>query len=219
MVKNKKYLILAMLFFFISIALNFPFPHEYPRGQEKSVALGFPINTMNGVSYIGISGLVLFIISLFFLGKSLKIYHKRMILIAIVLVVFLPLEMINAYPKTFATGIYAVEYERGESFYRFEMKDDTTLYAVCHLPFENHSNQTVQFNIEFYEKYLFEDDYPILSLMNEGEPFEVTLLGKERQMVRIETEIDLSKLGRDSLSAEGWGINLMIVDGEKVRKL
>ncbi|WP_214783462.1 hypothetical protein [Bacillus sp. ISL-45] len=55
--------------------------------------------------------------------------------------------------------------------------------------------------------------------MNEGGPYEVTLHGKERQMVRIDTEIDLSKLGRDSLSAEGWGINLMIVDGEKVRKL
>ncbi|MBT2640513.1 hypothetical protein [Bacillus sp. ISL-39] len=219
MIKNKKYLILAMLFFFISIALNFPFHHEYPVGQERSSALGFPLTTMDGVSYIGVSGLVLFIISQFFLVKSLKIYHKRLVLISMVLVVFLPLEMVNAYQKTFATGIYAVEYERGESFYRFEMKDDTTLYAVCHLPFENHSNQTVQFDIDFYEKYLFEDDYPILSLMNEGGPYEVTLHGKGRQMVRIDTEIDLSKLGRDSLSAEGLGINLMIVDGEKVRKL
>ncbi|MBT2641581.1 hypothetical protein J7I80_05040 [Bacillus sp. ISL-41] len=219
MIKNKNYLILAIIFFFISIALNFPFPHESPIGQERSSAFGFTLTTMNGVSYIGVSGLVLFFISLFFLVRSLKIYHKRMVLIAIVLVVLLPLELVNAYQKTFATGIYAVEYERGESFYRFEMKDDTTLYAVCHLPLENHSNQTVQFNIEFYEKYLFEDDHPILSLMNEGGPYEVTLHGKERQMVRIETEIDLSKLGRDSLSAEGWGINLMIVDGEKVRKL
>lgn len=219
MIKNKNYLILAIIFFFISIALNFPFPHEYPVGQELSSAFRFPLTTMDGVSYIGITGLVLFIFSLFFLVKSLEMYHKRMVLVAMILVVFLPLEMVNAYQKTFATGIYAVEYERGESFYRFEMKDDTTLYAVCHLPFENHSNRTVQFNIEFYEKYLFEDDYPMLSLLNEGGPYEVTLHGKERQMVRIETEIDLSRLGRDSLSGEGWGINLMIVDGEKIRKL
>ena len=219
MIKNKNYLILAMIFFFTSIALNFPFPHEYPFGQELSSAFGFPLTTMDGVSYIGITGLILFIFSLFFLVKSLEIYHKRMVLIAIILVVALPLELINAYQKTFATGIYAVEYERGESFYRFEMKDDTTLYAVCHLPFVNHSNQPVQFNIEFYEKYLFEDDYPMLSLLNEGGPYEVTLHGKERQMVRIETEIDLSKLGRGGLSGDGWGINLMIVDGEKIRKL
>ncbi|WNF24963.1 hypothetical protein [Mesobacillus jeotgali] len=219
MIKNKKYLILAITFFFISMALNFPFPHEYPAGQEMSVALGFPITTMDGLSYIGIAGLVLFIISLFFLVKSLEIYHKRMVLIAIVLVGLLPLELVNAYQKTFATGIYAIEYERGESNYTFEMKDETTLYAICHLPFENHSNETVQFNIEFYEKYLFEDDYPMLSLLNEGAPFKITLHGKESKVITIETEIDLTKLERGGLSGQGWGINLMIVDGEKVRKL
>ncbi|NKE04165.1 hypothetical protein [Mesobacillus selenatarsenatis] len=219
MIKNKKYLILAIIFFFISMALNFPFPHEYPAGQELSVALGFPITTMDGLNYIGITGLILFIIGLFFLVKSLEIYHKRMVLIALALVAILPLEMVNAYQKTFATGIYAIEYERGESNYTFEMKDDTTLYAVCHLPFENHSNETVQFNIEFYEKYLFEDDYPMLSLLNEAGPYKVTLQGKERKVVTIEREINLAKLRRGGLSGQGWGINLMIVDGEKVRKL
>jgi hypothetical protein len=219
MIKNKNYLFLAIIFFFISTALDFPFPHEYPAGQERSVALGFPITTMDGLSYTGITGLILFIIGLFFLVKSLELYHKRMVLIALVLVVILPFEMVNAYQKTFATGIYAIEYERGESNYTFEMKDDTTLYAICHLPFENHSNETVQFNIEFYEKYLFEEDYPMLSLLNEGGPYKVTLHGKERKVVTIETEIDLAKLERGGLSGQGWGINLMIVDGEKVRKL
>ncbi|WP_226087776.1 hypothetical protein [Mesobacillus sp. S13] len=219
MIKNKKYLILAIIFFFISMALNFPFPHEYPAGQELSVALGFPITTMDGLNYIGITGLILFIIGLFFLVKSLEIYHKRMVLIALALVAILPLEMVNAYQKTFATGIYAIEYERGESNYTFEMKEDTTLYAVCHLPFENHSNETVQFNIEFYEKYLFEDDDPMLSLLNEAGPYKVTLQGKERKVVTIEREINLAKLRRGGLSGQGWGINLMIVDGEKVRKL
>ena len=219
MIKNKKYLIMAIIFFLISIALNFPYPHEYPAGQEISVALGFPITTMDGLSYIGITGLVLFIIALYFLVKSLEVYHKRMVLIALVLVVLLPQGMVNAYQKMFATGIYAIEYERGESNYTFEMKDETTLYAICHLPFENHSNETVQFNIKFYEKYLFEDDYPMLSLLNEAGPYKVTLQGKERKVVTIEREINLAKLRRGGLSGQGWGINLMIVDGEKVRKL
>lgn len=219
MIKNKKFLMFAIIFFFVSMALNFPFPHEYPLGQEISVALRFPITTMDGISYIGVTGLILFIISQFFLVKSLEIYHKRMVLIAVLLLMLLPLELVSTYQNTFATGIYAVEYERGESNYRFEMKDETTLYAVCNLPFENHSNNPVQFNIQFYEKYLFEDDYPMLSLLNEGGPYEVTLQGKERKVITVETEIDLSKLGRGSLSGEGRGINLMIVDGEKVRKL
>ncbi|WHX42794.1 hypothetical protein QNH36_11955 [Mesobacillus sp. AQ2] len=219
MIKNNKYLAMAIIFFFISIALNFPFPHEYPVGQEFSSAFNFPITTMDGVNYIGVTGLILFIISLFYLVKSLDQYHVRMVLIAIFLVVFLPMEMVKAYQNTFATGIYAIEYERGESNFTFEMKDETTLYAICVLPFENHSKETVQFNIKFYEKYLFEDDYPMLSLLNEGGPYKVTLHGKESKVITIETQIDLAKLGRGGLSGQGSGINLMIVDGKKVRKL
>lgn len=219
MIKNKKFLILSIIFFFVSMALNFPFPHEYPLGQEISVALRFPITTMDGISYIGVTGLILFIISQFFLVKSLEIYHKRMVLIAVLLLMFLPMEMVSFYQKTFASGIYAVHYERNNSTCLFEMKDETTLYASCQLPFENNSNNPVQFNIEFYEKYLFEDDYPMKSLLNEGGPYEIILHGKERKIVTIETEMDLSKLGISGLSGESRGINLMILDGEKVRKL
>lgn len=219
MVKNKKYLILSIIFFFISIALNFPFPHEYPIGQEKSIAFRFPITTMDGFSYLGATGLVLFIICLFFLVKSLDQYHVRMVLIAMLLVIFLPMEMVNAYQNTLATGIYAIEYDRESSSCVFETKDQKTLTASCQFPFENHSNNLVRFNIEFYEKYLFEDDMPMLSLLNEGGPYEVILHGKQRETVTIETEIDLSQLGVSSLSGESSRVNLKIVDGEKVRKL
>ncbi|CAM3802879.1 hypothetical protein [Mesobacillus thioparans] len=219
MIKNKKYLILAIIFFSISAALNFPFPHEYPRGQEISVAFGFPINTMDGLSYIGVTGLLLFIISLFFLVKSLDQYHVRMVLIAMLLVVFLPMEMVNAYQNTLATGIYAIEYDRESSSCVFETKNKKTLTANCQFPFENHSNHPVRFNIEFYKKYLFEDDMPMLSLLNEGGPYEVILHGKERETVNIETEMELSRIGVDSISGDSSMINIKIVDGEKVRKL
>lgn len=59
----------------------------------------------------------------------------------------------------------------------------------------------------------------MLSLLNEAGPYKVTLQGKERKVVTIETEINLAKLRRGGISGQGWGINLMIVDGEKVRKL
>jgi hypothetical protein len=219
LLKNKRFFLVAIMFFFLSISLNFPFPHEYPIGQEVTSAFNFPITTMNGVSYIGITGLVLFGISLYFLVKSLVQFHFRMVLIAMLLVVFLPMEMVSAYQKTFATGIYAIQYEREKSACHYEMKDKTTLSASCQLPFKNHSNKTIHFNIEFYEKYLFEDETPVLSLLSEGGPFEVILHGKEREMVRIETEIDLSKLGVDFISGEARGVNLKITNGEEVRKL
>ncbi|WP_156972616.1 hypothetical protein [Mesobacillus selenatarsenatis] len=146
-------------------------------------------------------------------------YHNRMVLIAILLAFFLPMELVSAYQKTLASGIHAVHYDRENSHCRFEMKDDTTMSASCDLPFENYNNETVQFNIEFYEKYLFEDETPLLSLMNEGGPYKVMLHGKEREIVTIETEIDLSKLEVGSMSGEAWAVNVMIKDKGKVRKL
>lgn len=219
MVKNKMFLILSIIFFFISIALNFPFPHEYPTGQEISVAFSFPIKTMDGVSYIGVTGLALFFLSLIFLVKSLEQYHKRMVFIAMLLVFFLPMELVHAYQNTLATGIYAIEYDRESSKCEFGTKDEKTSTATCQFTFENHSYNSVQFTIEFYEKYLFEDEMPMLSLLNDGRPYEVILQGKQRETVTIETEIELSDIGRNYLSGASSGVNLKIVDGEKVRKL
>ena len=219
LLKNKRNLVIAVILFVFSMVLNFPFPHEYPRGQDISSAFNIPIKSINGLHYVGITALLLLILSLYFLTKSLEIYHKRMIVIAILLFMFLPIELVSAYQKTFATGIYAIHYERENSSCHFETKDETTLYASCKLPFENRSNEIVRFNIEFYDKYLFEDEIPLLSLMNEGSPYEVILHEKEREIVTIETEIAISKLGVSSMSGDSWGVNVRIVDGDKVRKL
>ncbi|MBT2692088.1 hypothetical protein J7E32_03655 [Bacillus sp. ISL-55] len=201
------------------MALNFPFPHEYPVGQDVFSALNIPLKSINGLHYVGITSLTLLIISLYFLGRSLKMYHNRMVLIAILLAFFLPLELVSAYQKTLASGINAVHYDRENSHCTFEMKNDTTLSASCDLPFENYNNGPVQFNIKFYEKYLFEGETPLLSLMNEGGPYNVILNGKEREIVTIETEIDLSQLEVESMSGEAWEVNVMIKDKGKVRKL
>lgn len=219
MIKNNRFMIVAVIFFLLSIALNFPFPHEYPIGQELSSSLIFPIRTMDGLNFIGITGLLLLLISLYFLVKSLEKYHLRMVLITLLLVVFLPMELVSAYQKTLATGIYAINYKREKSNCLFDMKDDKTLYASCQLPFENYSNEEVQFQIEFYEKYLFEDDVPMVSLMNEEGPYEVLLHEKESEVVKIEAEIDISKLKSYPVSGEALSVNIMIKNGDRVRKL
>jgi hypothetical protein len=219
MIENKRNFVIAIILFLFSMALNFPFPHEYPIGQDVFSALNIPLKSINGLHYVGITSFTLLIISLYFLGRSLKMYHNRMVLIAILLAFFLPMELVAAYQKTLASGIHAVHYDRDNSHCTFEMKNDTTLSASCDLPFENYNNEAVQFNIEFYEKYLFEDETPLLSLMNEGGPYKVILNGKEREIVTIETEIDLSKLEVGSMSGEAWAVNVMIKDKDKVRKL
>jgi hypothetical protein len=219
LIKNKRNFVIAMVLFIFSMALNFPFPHEYPLGEDVFSALNIPLRSINGLHYVGITSLTLLIISLYFLGRSLEMYHNRMVLIAILLAFFLPVELVSAYQKTLASGINAVYYDRENSHCSFEMKNDTTLSASCDLPFENYNKEAVQFNIEFYEMYLFEDEIPLLPMMNEGGPYKVMLNGKEREVVSIETEIDLSKLKVGSMSGEEWEVHVMVKDKGKVRKL
>lgn len=219
LIKNKKYLITAAILLLFSTALNFPFPNEYPIGQDVFSAMHIPVKSKSGLHYVGITEVLLLILGLYFLVKSLEKYHNRMVLLSLVLMFSIPPGLVSAYQKTFASGIYAVQYERDNSSCKFEMKDDDTLYGSCLLTFENHSSKTVRFNMEFYEKYLSEEEISPLSFMNKEGPYEVILHKKGRELVRIESEIDLSKFGGYSISGETWGMNVKIRNGDRVRSL
>ena len=149
---------------------------------------------MNGFHYVGITSLLLLIVSLYLLVKSLKKYHVRWVLIAIMVAIFTPPFVSSTFQKTIATGIYAISYQSHESICNFEMKNETTLHGVCELPFDNYSRNSNQFTIEFYEHYPFEDDVRMVSLMNNDAPYEVRLRGKERKRVIIETDIDVWRM-------------------------
>lgn len=208
-----------MILLFIAMALNFPFPHKNPYGEAVVSALNIPITTVNGLHYVGITSLLLLIASLYLLVKSLKKYHIQWVLIAVLVAVFSPIFLSNSYQKTIATGIYAISYNSDESNCNFEMKNETILHAVCELPFENHSRNSSQFSVEFYEDYPFEDDVRMVSLMNNDAPYEVRLSGKERKRVTIETDIDVSRMKNHIEGGEGRFVAIIIKSGEKTRKL
>lgn len=219
MMKNKKIFILALILFIASLVLNFPFPHESPYGETVVSILNIPVQSVNGLQYVGIASFALLIASLYFFTKSVNKYHGRIVLLAIVIAIFTPSMIASSFQKTFATGIYAVSYERDWSSCNFEMIDETTLRGKCELPFENHSRNDVQFTIEFYEKYYFEDDVQIVSLMNNNAPYEVKLKGNERKTVKIEADIDVSNMENHIEGGSSAGVNIIIQSGEKVRKL
>ena len=201
------------------MALNFPFPHENPYGQAVVSALNIPIKSVNGFHYVGITSLLLLITSLYLLVKSLKKYHGRFVLIAIIVSVFAPSFIASTYQKTLATGIYAISYQIDESICNFEMKNETTLHGICELPFENYSKNNTQFNIEFYEHYPFEDDMQMASLMNNDAPYEVTLRGEERKRIIIETDIDVSQVEKHIEMGEAMFVTIIIKSGESIRRL
>ena len=81
--------------------------------------------------------------------KSENKHYGRVLFIAILVVVFAPMFIVSLFQKTFATGIYAVSYSSEESNCSFEMTGKKTLYGECELSFENHSNNDIQFTVEF----------------------------------------------------------------------
>lgn len=219
MIKDKKLIYIALIPFFISMALNFPFPHKNPYGEVVASALNIPIKSVNGFHYVGITSLLLLIVSLYFLGRSLKRYRVRWVLIAIIIAIFTPPFLTSAFQKTIATGIYAISYQSHDSICNFEMKNETTLHGVCELPFENYSRHSNQFTIEFYKHYPLEDDVRMVSLMNNDAPYEVRLRGKERKRVIIETDIDVSQMENHIEGGQASSVTIIIKSGERTRKL
>jgi hypothetical protein len=122
---------------------SFPFPHEYPFGQTASTMLNIPLTTKDGFYYVGILTLLLLVLCLFFLICSLRKYHLRFVVTAIIVAVLTPPFVANLYQRTLATGIDAVHYDREESTCHFVRINEETLHGRCELPFENYSQDDV----------------------------------------------------------------------------
>lgn len=219
MIKNKKMLWTAILLFIVSAVMNFPFPHAIPYGETVAEVFNFPIRSANGWHYVGIASLTIFITSIFFLTRSLKKYHMRAFLLAILIAIFVPAIILSTYQKTFAKGVNAVYYNDEVSICEFEMVNESTLSGECELSFENYSSKDVQFTLEFHEDYYFEDDVPMVVLMNNKAPYEVDLSGKEKKIVKLKTEIDVSNMENHIEGGSASGVNVIIKSGEKMRKL
>lgn len=216
MIKRKWLLFLSLIFLFTSMLLNFPFPHNYPYGEEVYLLLNIPIRFANGLHTVGITSLLLFIMGIFLLVKSLNKYHVRIALLVILIFTFAPAFLVSLYQKTLATGIYAVSYQDEESNCSFEMISEKTLRGECVLPFYNHSNDDVQFTVAFSEEY---DDLPMMSLMNNDAPYEVTIEAKESKYMHIETNIDVSNMKNHIESGQSMGMDIIIKAKNKSRSL
>lgn len=219
MIKNKKFLYLSIIFFIASMVLNVPFPNK-TLYSDTVILLNIPITTLNGFNYVGITSLFLLIVSLYFLVKSLNKYHGRFVVVTIIIAMFLPSFVVSLYQKTFASGIYSISYTDSGSHCSFDMMNEETLHGGCELPLKNNSRNDVQFFIEFYEPYKFEHDMPMVSLMNYDAPYKVMIRGKESKLVKIKTNIDVSKMKKNIYGGEmTGGVNIIIKSGEKSRKL
>jgi hypothetical protein len=201
------------------MALNFPFPHENPYGEEIVSVFEIPVKTVNGINFVGITSLVLLIVSLFFLVKALNKFQVRFVAVAIIVAIFTPPFVASSFQKTFATGIYAISYDSVHSKCSFKKISETTLQGSCELPFKNYSKNDVQFTIEFYKHYAFEDETPLISLLNNHAPYKVRLSGSESKRIKIETNIDALQLENQMDSGEVTDVPIIIKTEKRTRKL
>lgn len=189
MFKNKPALYVSVLLIVTAMIMSFPFKLSTPYGPGRTSILAIPTRTAEGPVYLGMIILSILFLGLVFLVLALKKYRVRAVLIAILLFVFGPLKIAEAYQNSFATGLDAISYDRDRSSCSYAKKNDTTMTAHCELYLQNHSKEDVTFMLTFYE-----EEYAIGShFMNSAGPFEVTVPKKNQNPVILKRKLKLEK--------------------------
>ncbi|WP_339148569.1 MULTISPECIES: hypothetical protein [unclassified Sutcliffiella] len=189
MFKNKPALYISVSLIAIAMMMSFPFKLSAPYGPERVSILAIPTRTVEGPVYLGMIIVSILLLGLVFLVLALKKYRARAVLIAILLFVFGPLKIAEAYQDTFATGLDAISYDRDRSTCSYEKKNDITMTAHCELYLQNHSKEDVTLMLTFYE-----EEYAIGShYMNGAGPFEVTVLKQNQNPIIVKRELKLEK--------------------------
>ncbi|OCA83124.1 hypothetical protein A8F94_18525 [Bacillus sp. FJAT-27225] len=210
MITNKLYLYIGIILLAAAMAISFPFPDEQPLGEARESILNMPIRTAEGFSVVGVIGVAMLITGLFFFVNSFRQYKGRVLVISLIMVAAGPHLLANAFQQTFASGIYAIDYKKSGSNCTYEMVNATTLHGECELSFENYSKDEVWFEVEFYENQL-------VSFMNKGAPYNVSVGPGESTTIKIETDINVSNM-RD-YAGGSIEVGIIIKSGEKTRRL
>ncbi|MCE7792838.1 hypothetical protein K8O68_10465 [Salipaludibacillus sp. CUR1] len=219
MIRDKKKFYMALVLFAVAMAMNFPFPHDYPFGQSEMVVFMITVINIDGWSIYGVVNLMVLTASFYFLIKGFEKYHIRLIIAGILIFTFLPSGLVNAYQQTFASDIYAVAYDSRASNCKVTNYSETKSLARCNLHFQNHSSEAVLFSIKFHEEYWFDFQNESLVLLNQHAPYEVVLQGNEKRVITIEEEIDVSAVKEPFNVTEMIEVNIIISSDAGRREL
>jgi len=208
MLKNKPALYVSASLIVVAMIMSFPFRLNSPYGPERTSVLSIPTRTVEGPVYVGMITVSILLLGLVFLVLALKKYKARAVIITILLFVFGPLKIAEAYQTTFASGLDAISYDKERSTCSYEAKDETTMTSQCELYLQNHSKEDVTFKLTFYEEEFSTGS----RYMNDAGPLEVTVPKQNQDPITVKRELKLEKeqpfSGSDShfnviLEAEG----------------
>ena len=213
-VKNKFALTGSAILLVICMLLFFPFPTKHFSDSSVRV-LTFPIENQDGIVYIGMLAVALFIVSIILLVMALQKYRGRIILLVLIGYVLLPNILITAYQNTMAHGILAVSYN-GDGNCDFEYRSDAIMHGNCEITLKNHSKEQVSFDLEFMDTSILGDER-LASLMNYGGPYKITIAPKETKTIHLEETVNVSSVPRQFDTASVSQIELKLIDGKVER--
>lgn len=203
--------------FVISMILAFPFPHNRPFGEAIFSFFQIPLEFGHGFQTVGIMNTILFFTSIFLLIDALEKYRIRFVLLLIIAGNVVPAVLVDTYQSTLASGIYAVTYQKEESNCEFNRQNGSSLHATCTLPFVNHSNEAVQFSLDFTDRY--EEEVRMVTLLNENGPYQVAIQANEYREITIDTVIDVSQIENAVESGSSSFLSIEIHQNQNTRNL
>ncbi len=213
MIANKSRFIIGVGLFILLFLVFIPFPNNWTYDATITL-MGFPIQTKDGIDFLGIICAILFFLAAFLLYSSLKKYQGRLLILAILLFFLLPNPVITLYQEMFAHGINAISYDNNGSC-EINSFQDNELRIECEISLQNRSNKPVSFEIEFLESYLA--SHLSTSLLNLNGPYVLKLNPYEMRTFHFKETIDVRNVSNHFESGSQSFINFILKDDEKSR--
>lgn len=216
MIKSKGLLVVSFLLFCVAVTMTFFVPKDDVVLSTAGAGIlpWLPVYLNGKWVIVGIIGVVSLIVSMYLLVKGLHKWHKRLVILVLVLFGFSPYLLTTAYQETVAKGIDAISYN-GNGACQLKIEKENELNGDCTLTLHNHKNKEVTFEIEFVDTPSLRNSSPDVSLMNQGGPYKVTLKANEKKEIHLKEVIELkdSKPLFESLDVGLYRIKL--IDGDK----
>lgn len=117
--------------------------------------------------------------------------------------------LVQAYQTTIAGGLHAITYNKEDSECTYQLDEKTkTIDAECFIPLTNHSNDEVQFDLEFIDQ---NDNHSLTDgLMNMEGPYTLVLEPHMSKTFQIKAKIDVRDLKQDQYIQSGGSQSIPI---------
>lgn len=179
----------------------------------------FPLQNEEGATiWLGVFGLMLFVVGLFLFTSTIKKYVTRMIAYLLILLFFFPNFFMTAYQEVWAKGVSAISYDK-KGICDFLSVKEEILNGTCVFTLQNKSNEQVTLQVEFAEVLVDKGNLHVESLMNQKAPYTITIEANSKKTIEVEELIELTGISSMFYEGRAYDVHIKLIDGDKFRIL